>query len=103
MEPETTMQIEPLFFMLLVACVAIFMVIMGLVAGYAHGKQRGRSKEIEDRMCRDIIHHVRETGTIPPYYSEKDIKLAQRYGKKRDFFFTIGDPQPFRVIRGGKQ
>jgi hypothetical protein len=103
MEPESSAQISPIFFVTFSTVAWGVGLLVGLLAGYLEGKKRGKWKEIENRMCRDIIQHVRKTGSIPPYYNKSDIELAQRYGKRRGFFFTVGDPPPFKVIRGGKQ
>jgi hypothetical protein len=80
-----------------------FMLLVGLAAGYTHGKERGRDKEIKNRISRDIIAGIKRDGNIPQYYSTKDIQAAQEYGKKEGFYFTVGDPPPFKVIRGGKR
>jgi hypothetical protein len=100
---ETPTHLDPLFVIIFSVSFATFMFLVGLLLGHIRGKEVGQSKEIENRMCRDIIDHVRKEGSIPPYYSEKDIKRAQQYGKREGFFFTLGNPPAFKVIRGGKK
>jgi hypothetical protein len=99
---DQTHQITPLFGLAFCMFVGFVTGLVSFALGYFHGRDAGYKRSCNDRIARAIIDHIKRGVPIPSYYDAKDIKYAQKYGKKHDIFFELTKPVKLKIISGPK-